>query len=46
MKKIPPSERIRKGIDEMMQGGTADDLLGRVLHEGMLIIRDNPPILF
>jgi transposase-like protein len=38
MEKIPPSERIRKGIEELLQGGTMGDLLGRVLHEGMRLI--------
>lgn len=38
MKRIPPSERIRKGIEELLQGGTTGDLLGRVLHEGMRLI--------
>jgi len=38
MKKIPPSERIRKGIDELLKGGDTDNLLGRVLHEGMRLI--------
>ena len=38
MKKIPPSERIRKRINELLEEGTRDDLLGRVLHEGMRLI--------
>lgn len=38
MKKIPPSERIRKEIDELLQEGTKGNLLGRVLHEGMRLI--------
>jgi len=38
MKKIPPSERIRKGIGDLLQEGTSGDLLGRVLHEGMRLI--------
>jgi transposase-like protein len=38
MKKIPPSEKIRKGIEELLQGGTTEDLLGRILHEGMRLI--------
>lgn len=38
MKKIPPSERIRKEIDELLQGDEGDNLLGRVLHKGMRLI--------
>lgn len=38
MKKIPPSEKIRKSIDELLQEGTTGNLLGRVLHEGMRLI--------
>lgn len=38
MKKIPPSERIRKEIDELLQEGTTGNLLGRVLHKGMRLI--------
>jgi putative transposase len=38
MKKIPPSERIRKGLDELLQEGTTSNLLGRVLQEGMRLI--------
>lgn len=38
MKRIPPSERIRKGMEELLRGGTTGDLLGRVLHEGMRLI--------
>jgi hypothetical protein len=29
MKRILPSERIRKGIDELLQEGTTGNLLGR-----------------
>lgn len=38
MKKIPPSEKIRKGIDELLNNGATDNLLGRILHEGMRLI--------
>jgi transposase-like protein len=38
MKRIPPSETIRKGIDELLQEGTTGNLLGRILHEGMKLI--------
>ena len=35
MKRIPPSKRIRKGIDDLLKEGTTDNVLGRILHEGM-----------
>ncbi|MFZ5908349.1 MAG: IS256 family transposase, partial [Nitrospirota bacterium] len=38
MKKIPPSERIRKEIEELLQGDEGENLLGRVLHKGMKLI--------
>ena len=37
-KKIPPSERIRKEIEELLQWDEGDNLLGRVLHKGMRLI--------
>lgn len=38
MKKIPPSEKIRKRIDKLLAGGSEGDLLGEVLQEGMRLI--------
>ncbi len=38
MKRIPPSERIRKGIEALLQEGTTGNVLGRILHEGMRLI--------
>jgi transposase-like protein len=38
MEKIPPSRRIRKEIDTLLKDGTTDNLLGRILHEGMRLI--------
>jgi putative transposase len=38
MKKIPPSERIRKGMQELLQEGATGELLSKVLHEGMRLI--------
>ena len=38
MKKIPPSERIRKEIEELWQEGTTEDLLGRLLQKGAKLI--------
>ncbi len=38
MKRIPPSEGIRKGIEALLQEGTTGNVLGRILHEGMRLI--------
>jgi transposase-like protein len=38
MRKIPPSERIRKEIDELWREGTTEDLLGRILQKGARLI--------
>jgi transposase-like protein len=38
MKRILPSKRIRKGIDELLKEGTTGDLLDRILQEGMRLI--------
>jgi putative transposase len=38
MKKITPSKRIRKGIEELLQEGTESNLLGKILQEGMKLI--------
>ena len=38
MKKIPPSERIRKEIEELLREGTTEDLLGHLLQKGAKLI--------